>query len=203
LDSSGAKDWNDLLKLAKAGDREGQRQFFTHLAVTLGPIVQYRLRGWQHQDQEDILQETLITVAQKLDGVRSNPHKYAAAVLRNKIGDALRARSGRIRLSLDSAPEPGTGSIRQEIEQILSQTGGGKDALTQVELGERIEGIKSAIKRLSSFCQAFFIGVMEQRETGELWELFRASNPGLKRNAFRKRIFDCRMKLKSILQEQG
>lgn len=202
MDSS-AKDWNDLLKLARAGDREGQRQFFTKLAVTLRPIVQCRLRGWPREDQEDVLQETLITVAQKLDTVRSNPHKYAAVVLRNKIGDALRARSGRIRLSLDSAPELGAGSIWQEVEQILSQTRGDEDALTQVELSERLERIKSAIKRLSSFCQAFFLGVMEQRKTGELWELFKASNPGLKRNAFRKRIFDCRMKLKSILQEQG
>lgn len=202
MDSS-AKDWNDLLKLTKAGDREGQRQFFTQLAVTLRPIVQCRLRGWLREDQEDVLQETLITVAQKLDNVHSNPHKYAAAVLRNKVGDALRARSGRIRMSLDSAPDQGIGSIRQEVEQILGQTASGGDALTQVELSERIERVKSAIQRLSSFCQAFFLGVMEHREVGELWELFKEGNPGLKRNAFRKRIFDCRMKLKSILQEQG
>ena len=203
MDSSSGKDWNDLLRLARSGDRQGQGQFFTQLAVTLRPIVQCRLRGWPREDQEDILQEALITVAQKLDRVRSNPHKYAAAVLRNKIGDALRARSGRIRLSLDSAPDQGAGSIRQEIEQILGQTASGGDALTQVELSERLERVKSAIKRLSSFCQVFFLGIMEQREIGELWELFSASNPGLKRNAFRKRIFDCRMKLKSILQEQG
>jgi hypothetical protein len=35
----------------------------------------------------------------------------------------------------------------------------------------------------------------------DLWELFKAAEPNLERNAFRKRIFACRLKLKALLQE--
>ncbi|TKJ39942.1 hypothetical protein CEE37_09400 [candidate division LCP-89 bacterium B3_LCP] len=193
--------WNDLLELSKIGDGEGQRQLFEKLAVTLRPILQCRLRGWAHEDQDDILQETLITVGQKLPQIESNPHKYSMIILRNKIGDALRARKRRIQVSIDSLTDPDSTSLKSAIEQALSQSSHEEEVLSGLDNRRQIDSIKEGIKRLSSFCQTFFLGILEDLDPQELWELFKSSEPGLQRNTYRKRIFDCRRKLKETLLE--
>ena len=61
-----------------------------------------------------------------------------------------------------------------------------------------IERIIEAVKKLSAFCQTFFLSILEQRDREEIRELLGADSS---QGAFRKRIFDCRLKLKALLQE--
>jgi RNA polymerase sigma factor (sigma-70 family) len=196
------KGWDDLLRAAQSGDAEAVNSLLSRLAVTLRTILQYRLRGWSREDREDLLQETLITFSQKLPGLKSNPHYYAAAILRNKIGDALRSRRGFRQVSLDAISDRHPPELQKEIYNLLEAQTADPDVQKQMEFQENHTLIQNALKRLSIFCQTFFLGVLEQRSAEELWRLFLQAEPGLKRGAFRKRIFDCRMRLKEILLEQ-
>jgi DNA-directed RNA polymerase specialized sigma24 family protein len=198
-----ATDWNDLLHRTQHGDRQAQNNLFTRLAVTLRPILQCRLRGWSKQEQDDVLQETLMTFAQKLPGLGSNPHYYACGILRHKIGDALRARRAHTNLSLDDSQHPSAPALQSEIQMILTQNSSEDEVTVQVENDEYLELISRAVKRLSQFCQAFFLGLLEHREIAEIWSDLHRLHSDLKPGTFRKRIFDCRMKLKEILQEQA
>ena len=83
-------EWNDLLQKAKAGKSEARDEIFRELSVKLVLVAQYRLIGWSRQDQEDLVQESLFILLQKLNRIESNPHLYAYKILHNKIGDALR-----------------------------------------------------------------------------------------------------------------
>ncbi len=195
------EEWNRLLIQAKSGDQQALHNLFVKLTVTLPVILQSRLRGWPTADLQDILQETLITFARKLGEIRDNPQLYAAGILRNKIGDALRVNRGHIRVPLDAWPESASPTLRNEVEQAMRQEGLFADALSELERKELLERLRQALKKLSLFCQTFFLGILEQREMEEVRKTLEASTPELKPGAFRKRIFDCRMKLKELLQE--
>jgi DNA-directed RNA polymerase specialized sigma24 family protein len=201
LSNNPTVDWNDLLQETRKGSNEARNDLFVRIAVTLRPILQCRLRGWSKEDQDDILQETLMTLAQKLPYLVSNPHYYACTILRHKIGDALRSRRSHIKLSLDDSPHPAAIALQSEIQMILAQNSSDYDIPAQVETEEYLELISRAVRRLSQFCQAFFLGILEHREIGEIWSDLHRSHADLNQGAFRKRIFDCRMKLKEILLE--
>ncbi|HEX7344510.1 MAG TPA: sigma factor [bacterium] len=197
----GRGDWEALLKRAQRDDVSAVTELLSNLAVTLRPIVQYRLRGWSRQDHDDILQETLITFARKLKQIESTPQHYAAGILRNKIGDALRSRERRSEISRSDEAAEASPVWRHEVEIALRQQNPEEDLLGQIDNDELIERIRRAVSKLSLFCQAFFVGILEGQNMADLWELFKAAEPNLERNAFRKRIFACRLKLKALLQE--
>lgn len=90
---------------------------------------------------------------------------------------------------------------RHEVEIVLRQRSPEQELLGQIENDELIERIRRAVSKLSLFCQAFFVGILEGQDMANLWELFKTAEPALQRNAFRKRIFACRLKLKALLQE--
>jgi len=193
--------WETLLKQAQNDVVSAITELFAKLAVTLRPIVQYRLRGWSNQDHDDILQETLITFAKKLKEIESGPQHYAAGILRNKIGDALRSRERRSEISWSDHPVETSPAWRLEVEAALQQKNPEGDLLGQIDNEELIGSIRSAIGKLSLFCQAFYVGILEGQSMVDLWDLFKTVEPALERSAFRKRIFTCRLKLKALLQQ--
>ncbi|MBU0520165.1 hypothetical protein KJ564_14655 [bacterium] len=194
-------DWTKLLDGTKSGDKQRQTQFYHKLTVTLLPIAQSRLRGWSSAIHQDVLQETLITVSRKLDSIQSQPHHFAAGILRNKIGDVLRTEKKRKTVSLDLHADTDEFTIQRDIERALSDASSAKDPLQQLETKDQLERIVWAIQHLSAFCHQFFTGILEHQEISEIWENARIAEPDLKNSTFRKRIFDCRMRLKQILQE--
>lgn len=194
-------DWEALLKRAQGDEASAVTELLSNLSVTLRPIVQYRLRGWSNQDHDDILQETLITCARKLKQIESAPQQYAAGILRNKIGDALRSRERRSEITWTDDAAEASPVWRHEVEIALRQQNPEGDLLGQIDNDELIERIRRAVSKLSLFCQAFFVGILEGQSSADLWELFKTAEPNLERNAFRKRIFACRLKLKALLQE--
>ena len=147
-------------------------------------------------DRDDILQNTLLVVAEKLDQPDLNPPRFALTVLRNKIGDALRAHQagGRRMQSMDARNED---DDRPHVPGFAAENPDPGDTIDHERLTARI---RDAIKKLSKFCQAFFLAAMEGREVGEVWELAIQLEPNLKRSAFDKRIFDCRQRLRKELE---
>jgi RNA polymerase sigma factor (sigma-70 family) len=201
VESVNLPDWDDLLKGSQQGDQQSLTTLFKQLTVTLMRIIQYRLRGWSIADQEDILQETLITFSSKLDSLESNPHKYAAQILRNKIGDAYRRQRWGQKISIDADLEGMPKGLQHDIEEALSQYGQGDSLQEQIDHRDLIKTIKKAIKQLSMFCQTFFLGTLEQKDRDEIFTVLQTMEPTLSRGTFRKRVFECRLKLKALIQK--
>jgi DNA-directed RNA polymerase specialized sigma24 family protein len=146
-------------------------------------------------DRDDILQNTLLVVAEKLEQPDMNPPRFALTVMRNKIGDALRAQaSGRRVESMDESPDD---SDRAPVPGFAAENPDPADTIDRGMLAVRI---RTVITKMSKFCQAFFLAALEGREIGEVWELATATEPQLKRSAFDKRIFDCRQRLRKELE---
>ncbi len=194
-------DWNDLLLRSKQGNLEAQDELLSSLAVTLRPMLQCRLRGRPKEDLEDALQDTLLTFSQKIDKIDSDPHRYAAVILRNKIGDYYRRQKSALKISIDTEPESMAPGLRREIEEVMSRHGPGVFIQPKLEKEEQIKKIKAAIKSLSQFCKTFFLGILEDYDRDHLFELLCVSEPSLSRGTYRKRIFDCRQKLKTLITE--
>lgn len=134
--------------------------------------------------------------------VESNPHKYAFAILRNKIGDAQRSHQKRREnpLQVDQRHDS---SLEVPLNKlVINPTGAEDDALAELERKDLTDHVREAIKKLPLFCRTFFLAILEGRSIKELWRLSKELEPGLRRSAFDKRIFDCRRKLKELMEDQ-
>lgn len=201
MNTTKQSDWITLLEGVKAGDKTSQTQFYTDLAVTLLPIVQSRLRGWSSVTHQDVLQETLITVSQKLKDINTQPHHFAAGILRNKIGDLLRSGKRRKTVSIDQHEVNGDQPLQFAIEQALQQSSPSENPLSRLESKDHLNFVVRSIKRLSTFCRQVFTSILKGEEISEIWEELKQTEPELKNSTFRKRIFDCRMRMKQLLLE--
>ena len=162
-------------------------------------MAQYRLWGWARQDLDDLVQESLVTLLQKLHQVKSNPQMFACKILRHKIGDALRRR--RINMPLDANPaeDLNSGGVADDLAVHPEENDG---FISRIEARNRVDLVKTAIRNLPPFCRTFFLGILEGQSVKELWTLFKRLEPGLQRSAFDKRIFDCRKKLMQLVRDQ-
>lgn len=190
--------WNNLLKRTKSGDAQAHDELFGELTVTLRPFLELRLRGYSREDKEDVLQETLIIFGQKLGRIKDNPHKYALQILRNKIGHMYRDRTSKVKLSLDSN-NPYPHGLKKVIEKCLDNYKSSDELLDEIVKKEQIDQLQKAIGNLPDFCRSLFITILKGYDREELWRKYKSSLPKLNRNAFRKRIFDCRKKLIELL----
>jgi DNA-directed RNA polymerase specialized sigma24 family protein len=190
-------DFDEWLRASKSGDMAARERLFTHLQVRLRPVLKYRLRGWPVEELEDILQDTLLVVSEKLDQVESNPHYFALDVLRKKIGSSLTRRHRRIGQSID----PTGGGEHRENDEVASpaELPTHEMDLSALENADTAEAISRAIRKLSPLCQALFTALLENRSVAETWKLFSLTEQGLRRSTFDKRLFDCRRKLRQLL----
>jgi len=193
-------DWNDLLLKVKAEQTEARNALCQALSVRLRLIAQYRLWGWSRQDLDDVVQESLVTLLQKLPQVNSNPQMFACEILRHKIGDALRRRK-MIKIPLQADPADDSHS-REAVAMPAVHPEEDDGFIARIEARDRVDLVKTAIRNLSPFCRAFFLGILEGQSAPELWRLFKRLEPGLQRSAFDKRIFDCRKRLKQLVKDQ-
>jgi len=159
MHNSDIDNWSKLLSSAQKGDARAKEQLFQELMVILRLVLQCRLRGWSVQDREDILMNTIAVVVEKLDTIDDHPERYALKVLRNKIGDALRLRPREIKKSISATgySEDDEKGIMDAIQLPTNEEGFDK-RLENIEL---IEGAKRALKKLSPFCQALFLALLE------------------------------------------
>ncbi|MDD5087483.1 MAG: sigma factor [bacterium] len=85
-------DWNGLLSQAQKSNCKAREELCRQLRERLLSVAQFRLRGLDRTVHEEVVQEAMLTVVEKLEGISENPHYFALVVLRNKIGDLLRRR---------------------------------------------------------------------------------------------------------------
>jgi DNA-directed RNA polymerase specialized sigma24 family protein len=195
-------DWNELLNGVHRGDSGVLEELMETLAVRLLPIAKYRLIGWRHEDIEDIVQDTLITVYEKLDQIESDPDYYALSVLKNKIGNAYqrwqRRRKVVFRMDADRHDNQGSPLGEFTVSQVRSED----DFLSNFESKDIANYLKEAIRMLPEFCQTFFLMLLSSRTVQDMWKSTRQTEQTLTRNAFDKRLYDCRQKLTDLVKDQ-
>jgi len=192
--------WDELLSRAQEGDEVAQNDLSGKILVRLRPILQYRLWGWSPEEHEDILQDTLMVFVQKLNQIKSNPHHYALAILRNKIGDTLRAQKRDIAVESYEGHVPAA-QVSVEAPPWNAARAGG-DFTGELEAKELRNQIRGVIRSLSLFCQTLFLAILEDQTIGDVWQLVQEVEPDLQRSTFDKRVFDCRRKLRQLVKDQ-
>jgi RNA polymerase sigma factor (sigma-70 family) len=192
--------WNNLLKETQNGDLNAREELFRKLEVRLRPFAQFRLQGWSVQDIDDIVQDALTVFTEKVNDIKSNPHDYAIIILRNKIGDALGERRRRKNISIQSGEEKESDRSGSINEQTFIVDGRGNDPAARLEDRDMVDHIYNTIKNLPDFCRTIFLGLLEGKTVQEFWQFFKGLEPDLKRSAFDKRIYDCRRKLKDLIE---
>jgi RNA polymerase sigma factor (sigma-70 family) len=191
-------DYNQLLQELKSGNSAAREQLFEQLNVRLRSILKYRLRGWPIEELDDILQDTMLVLADKLDQVESNPDLFALTVLRNKIGNYISLHRRRVEISVDPTD---CNSEKGESETVIlsEKQSGNDDQLNRLVSSEIATTIRQAIRKLTPLCQALFAALFENLSVAETWELLHSVEKNLQRSAFDKRLFDCRSKLRKLL----
>lgn len=188
-------DYNALLHRSKNGDAAAREQLFSVLQVRLWTILKYRLRRWPEDELKDIMQNTLLVVADKLPQIESNPDLFALDVLRNKIGNSLSRAHRRVDVSLDATDSRDDSDEHDTVTALPNDSDPADDAAH----ADLVDTIRGAIKKLSPLCQALFVALLENQSVADTWELLQRLQPALRRSAFDKRLFDCRKKLRSLI----
>jgi DNA-directed RNA polymerase specialized sigma24 family protein len=189
-----------LLKRAKSGDQTGMDELCGVVRVRLMGLVRFKVRGWSREDHEDLVQETLAILIRDLHKIENNPLAYAHAILQKRVWNEMdRARRTR-EVSLDDrTSETDAGQSGASANERLLHDHSA-DVADEVERRIRVERVWLAVQSLShDFCRPLLTAIMEGYEIGELWERFRKLEPGLTRNTFYKRVFDCRRRLWAVL----
>jgi DNA-directed RNA polymerase specialized sigma24 family protein len=192
-------EWNDLLEMAKEGNPEAQNILCEKLRVRLSPILQCRLREWQSDDCEDIMQETLATFVEKIGNINSNPHMYACGILRNKIGDAIRERHKAVKIPIKDQEEKNPDHQDRSEGQVLSTGESESDFIEKLDRKIAVEDILQAVTELSDFCRTLFLAIFEGRSLKDVWLLHKKLEPNLKRTTFDKRTFECRKRIRRLV----
>lgn len=191
--------YNEMLDRYRNGETAAREQLFSVLQVRLSAILKYRLRGWPADDLDDILQDTLAVVIERLDRIESNPDLFALEVLRRKIGNSLARHGRRIGVSVEVDPPDETGRPAVSNPADRAALSVQEDITDRLESDEMAEAIYRAIRRLSPLCRTLFAALLEYRSVSETWKLVQTADHGLKRSAFDKRLFDCRRKLRRLM----
>jgi DNA-directed RNA polymerase specialized sigma24 family protein len=187
--------WNELLARSRSGDPTARERLCHEIAVRLRLVLQCRLRGWARADLEDLLQNTLVVFIEKLAEIESNPQLFAYGILRNKIGDELRRRQRRMEIPGEAPPAE---DARRAVDSMAEDRSASFAA--SLESKDLVQHISRTIRSMSLFCRTFFLGILEEKTVQELWGIFRVLEPNLQRGTFDKRVYDCRRKLRELLQ---
>lgn len=188
-----------LLQRAKQGNQSCLDRLCSEIRVRLAGIVKYRLRSWSQEDREDLVQSTLLTFYEKIQTVERTPVAFALWIMRLKIGNKLQEVRFKREHSLNEisyeAGYPGD-PPNAEIGFVADSNESPEELCIQ---NERMERILRILPALSEFCRALIAGLVEGFQVTELWARFSRLEPQLNRNAFYKRIHDCRQKTLSLL----
>jgi len=163
-------------------------------------LVRFKVRGWSREDHEDLVQDTLTIFVRDLNKIEHSPLTYAYAILQKRIWNELdkARRSREVPLDVQSTGNESGGFVHALESRLLRDDS--VDVADDVERKAKLERVWRAIQSLGrEFCKPLLTAIMEGFEIGELWERFSQLDPNLTRNAFYKRVFDCRKRLWEIL----
>lgn len=194
-------DWNLLLNNAKAGVDADRNRLFELLRERLLTVALFRLRGASKEDIDDIVQNSLVVVVAKLDGIDDNPHYFALDVLYKKIGGVIREKKRRQMISLNP-----TGAKDEQNHELSAElqlpSDSYEEMLDHMHESEIADKLKRSISKLSPLCQAIFLALLQFKTVADVWAIYQEREPKLSRNAFDKRLFDCRRKLRDLTSGQ-
>jgi DNA-directed RNA polymerase specialized sigma24 family protein len=189
---------DELLKRAQQGDETSKNELCKEIHVRLYRFVQFKLSGCPPNDVEDITQEIVTAFTTKLNLIEDNPLKYAWKIAWNKINEFYRHHSRRVREHKENDPD----WVTDTFDTIADPN---SDFTAFLEVDEEVKIIKEAIKKLSQFCQTFFLYILEQggmdkQDYENFWQLIKQVEPNLDKNAFYRRINYCRDRLRKLLE---
>jgi RNA polymerase sigma-70 factor (ECF subfamily) len=99
------KQWALLMRAANAGDARSYRRLLEELTPVLRAAARFGLRraGLADMDAEDVVQDTLLAIHLKRQSWDEDAPlgPWLRAIMRHKMIDALRRRSGRINVPVD------------------------------------------------------------------------------------------------------
>ena len=187
---------NTLLTEAKHGKREALDELCRALEVRLRAVIQSRLWRWSRQDQEEILQDSLLLFTQKYDRIQDNPQYYALQVLHNKIGDAVRHVTFMQKVMASGAPTDEFGLVGPTETEPVGQTDPESDYGERLDQRALLDRILAEAAKMPPFCKLFFMAMLKGKTIGEVWKVVHRAERKVSRSTFYKRIFDCRKKLR-------
>ncbi|MBI5058902.1 hypothetical protein HZB60_03840 [candidate division KSB1 bacterium] len=190
---------NQLLSQAKRGNRAALDKLCRALAERLRVALQSRLWGWSRQDQEDILQNTLLVFADKYSHIEDNPHIFALQVMHNKIGDALRHMKSSASIRGNRA-DFADSDVDETSEAVpIGETDPESNYGARIDGTALLQRIHAELVRLPRFCRMFIVAMLEGKAVLDVWDVAHTAEPYLTRRAFDKRIFMCRKRLREAI----
>jgi DNA-directed RNA polymerase specialized sigma24 family protein len=185
-----------LLQRAKSGNEAGMSELCDVVRVRLLSLVRYKVRSWSREDHEDLVQETLTIFVRDLMKIEHSPLIYAHAILQKRIWNEMAKARRSKDVSLERRAATGTERERDDSPDGALWQDHAIDVADDIERKTKLERVWTAIQALNhEFCKPLLTAIMEGYDIGELWTKFSDLYPHLNRNAFYKRIFDCRKRL--------
>jgi RNA polymerase sigma factor (sigma-70 family) len=124
-------DINSLYKKAVKGDSCSETELFRRLTVSFSVILQHKV--WNSGDREEVLQNAMLTVAQKYRNttIESSFAGWACSVLNNKVMDYVKRKkvrsgtvSGEAMLDSQAAPCDSDPVLKTKLLGCLKKVGG-------------------------------------------------------------------------------
>ncbi len=191
----------ELVSRAKMGDLDAMNTLSVALTERLRVVVKHRVWAWPAEEQADLVQTSLSIFLGKLHEIRGSPAAFAIQILANQIGNELQRKRRRTGLAIINDPgqstplESGLMSLSNSAELASAD-----NADRGLESREQLQLIIRTIDQLKPFCRVVFKGMIEDRSIGDIWEAVLKAEPALSRSAFDKRIYECRKRLRDLIQ---
>ncbi len=137
---------NSLYKKASAGDKASEQELFRYLSDRFQHLVQFKIRNTS--DSEDIVQNTLLTIANKYRNIDFSGSfaAWAYKVLENKIGDYFKVQRRR------------ESKMDDESEQIGTTASLELDSITKRQMLECLKKVGQANERFARILNLHYQG---------------------------------------------
>lgn len=156
-----------LIERVKAGDADAWRELVSRFVDPLYRYVYFRV-GMRKEEAEDLLQKTLMTAVEKMEGFRGDEtgwFRWCCAIARNHIQHAWRSHGRR------ESREKFMNEIEKELAHWLEQEGGVEHVWPDgiLERTRLNENVSAALSLLPPHYQQILVGKYEmERSVAEL-----------------------------------
>jgi len=196
---------DEYLQLAKAGDKEGLNQLCAELENYMKSIriPDYYFQGY---GKEDLIQDTIMIVLNKIENIDSGLKSYTYRVMKNIVGDNLRRKYGRKALDMEKdkailnefgrVEEKNLKPIIAELksEMLFSST---EDATSSVNL----KSIFKLLSKIKKICRLYLQAIIEDC-VDQLYVIYQQIHPGHSKNSYYVQLCRCRDSIRTILKRE-
>jgi len=195
-----------LLPAAKAGDKAGLNQLCTELDayLKLVRIPDYHFHGYE---KEDLIQDTIRIVIEKLITIEKGLKAFAYQVMRNLAGNLLRHEYGRKNREAEKAmpiiDEHGRVRDGDDLRPIVSRLNADFDLKSSEDVtsSSNVNSILKLLDDVKKICKLYFLAIIENC-TDNLYSVYQQLNPGRSKNAYYVQLNRCRESFKLVLKRE-